>query len=630
MKIAMVSEHASPLAVLGGVDAGGQNVHVAALATEMGRQGAHVTVHTRRDDPHLPQRMRLAPGAVVDHVPAGPARPIPKDELLPHMEAFAADLAAQWREVPPDVVHSHFWMSGHAALMAARELGIPVVHTFHALGVVKRRYQGEADTSPARRIEIEKEVLRRADHVVATCSDEVFELVRLGGARGRLTAIPCGVDLDLFTPDGRRARRRPGHRRIVCVGRLVARKGVGNAISALAMLPDAELVVAGGPPRARLAEDPEARRLRALAEQAGVADRVELRGRTGREDVAALLRSADAVVCVPWYEPFGIVPLEAMACGAPVVASAVGGMIDSVVDGVTGVHVPPRDPERLAEALAALLADPEQRAVYGSAGVERARRRYGWPRIAAATLDVYARVVARPLRRAADGTAAASDARRFALVPRGSDHVATLRAALDELEPDIERLEAWGERLADVLAAGGRLLAVGNGGSAAQAQHLTAELVGRFRTERQPLSAICLHGDTSSLTAIANDYGAEEAFARQVRAHGRPGDVLIALSTSGRSSNVVRAVEAANALGIATWGLTGSEPSPLTDLCDDMLRVRSADPATTQELHLIALHVLCGAVDRELALRAPAAPAAANRHAPARRRSSSLRRKAAR
>jgi len=539
------------------------------------------------------------------------------------MDAFAADLAAQWRENPPDVVHSHFWMSGYAALLAARELGIPVVHTFHALGVVKRRYQGDLDTSPPERIGIERDILRRADHVVATCSDEVFELVRLGGARGRLTAIPCGVDLDLFRPDGRCARRRPGLRRLVCVGRLVARKGVGNAISALAALPDAELVIAGGPPRAQLHADPEARRLRALADEAGVADRVDLRGRMGREDVAALLRSADAVVCVPWYEPFGIVPLEAMACGTPVVASAVGGMIDSVVDGVTGIHVPPRDPERLAEALAPLLADPERRAAYGKAGVERARRRYGWPRIAAATLDVYARVAARPRRRAgADSarSAAADGTRRYALVPSGGEHLASLRDALAELEADVERLEAWGERLADVLAAGGRLLTVGNGGSAAEAQHLTAELVGRFRNERQPLSAICLHGDTSSLTAIANDYGAEEAFARQVRAHGRPGDVLIAFSTSGRSPNVVRAVEAANALGMATWGLTGGAPCPLADLCDDVLRIRSADTATTQELHLVALHVLCGAVDRELALRTPAA-----HNGPARRRRAPLR-----
>jgi type III pantothenate kinase len=285
-------------------------------------------------------------------------------------------------------------------------------------------------------------------------------------------------------------------------------------------------------------------------------------------------------------------------------------MIDTVVDRVTGVHVPPRDPQRLAEALAPLLADPERRAAYGAAGVERARSRFGWPRVAAATLDVYARVTgaARPggvLRRRRAVAASGDDARRFALVPSGAEHLGALRDALDGLAQDIERIEAWGERLADLLAGGGRLLAVGNGGSAAEAQHLTAELVGRFRTERAPLSAICLHGDTSSLTAIADDYGIEEAFARQVRAHGRSGDVLLAFSTSGRSANVLRAVETANELGLTTWALTGGGPSPLADACSDALRLRGADAATTQELHLVALHVLCGAVDRELALREP-------------------------
>jgi glycosyltransferase involved in cell wall biosynthesis/phosphoheptose isomerase len=631
MRIAMVSEHASPLAALGGVDAGGQNVHVAALATAMARQGAEVVVHTRRDDPGPPRRVELAPDVVVDHISAGPAVPLPKDELLPHMDAFAAELAQAWRRDRPDIVHAHFWMSGYAALLAARELRIPVVQTFHALGVVKRRYQGDRDTSPPQRLAIERDVLKRVEHVVATCSDEVFELLRMGGAHARVTVVPCGVDLDLFTPDGRRARRRPGLRRLVCVGRLVERKGVGNAISALAGVPGAELVIAGGPPRERLVEDPEARRLRELAERAGVADWVDLRGRLDREEVAALLRSADAAVCVPWYEPFGIVPLEAMACGRPVVASAVGGMIDTVVDGVTGVHVAPRDPQRLAEALAGLLADPERRAEYGAAGAERARARYGWPRVAAATLDVYARI-ARRRPAAARGRRPAREADRFALVPSGREHVAGLLDALAGLEQDVERLETWGERLAGLLAAGGRLLAVGNGGSAAQAQHLTAELVGRYRTERDPLSAICLHGDTSSLTAIANDYGLEEAFARQVRAHGRPGDVLVALSTSGRSGNVLHAVEAANELGMTTWALTGGGASPLADACDDALRLGGPSAATTQELHLVALHVLCGAVDRELALRAPVARTASSsrRREPSRRAPARLAREAAR
>ncbi|MGI8683242.1 MAG: glycosyltransferase, partial [Mycobacteriales bacterium] len=158
MRIAMVSEHASPLAVLGGVDTGGQNVHVAALAGALARLGHSVTVHTRRDDPDLPRRVQLRPGVTVDQVTAGPAREIPKDELLPYMAAFAADLRAQWESEleRPDVVHAHFWMSGLAALAAARPLHIPVVQTFHALGVVKRRQQGSKDTSPPQRLELER------------------------------------------------------------------------------------------------------------------------------------------------------------------------------------------------------------------------------------------------------------------------------------------------------------------------------------------------------------------------------------------------------------------------------------------------------------------------------------------
>ncbi len=611
MRIAMVSEHASPLATLGGVDAGGQNVHVAALATELARQGATVVVHTRRDDADLPRRVPLAPGVEVDHVDAGPARELPKDELLPLMDAFAADLERQWRRERPDVVHAHFWMSGHAALKAARPLGIPVVQTFHALGVVETPPPGREDTSPPERLAIERAVLHGADRVIATCSDEVFELARLGGDHGRLTVIPCGVDLSLFTPDGPREARRAGFARIACLGRMVERKGVGNAISALAGLPGVELVVAGGPPREALASDPEARRLMALAEEEGVADRVDLRGRLDREQVAALLRSCDAVVCVPWYEPFGIVPLEAMACGVPVVAAAVGGMVDTIVDGVTGVHVPPRDPERLVEALHALLADPARREAYGAAGVVRARERYGWPRVAAATAEVYARLLRRP---SAPGVAPA------AAVPSAREHHGALLEALRELEDDLGRIERWGERLAERLADGARLLAAGNGGSAAEAQHLTAELVGRYQTERRPLSALCLHADTSSLTAIGNDYGAEEAYARQVHAHGRPGDVLVALSTSGRSENVIRAAHAARECGMTTLALTGPAPSPLGDACDDVLRLGGATTATTQELHLVAIHILCGAVDRELALRS-ASEAAERPPGSARRRS---------
>jgi glycosyltransferase involved in cell wall biosynthesis len=406
MRIAMVSEHASPLAVLGGVDAGGQNVHVASLAAALGRLGHEVVVHTRRDDPALPRRVPLARGVAVDHVDAGPPCEVPKDELLPHMGAFAEELRAQWAAEPPDVVHTHFWMSAVAALDAAEGLGIPIAHTFHALGTVKRRHQGVKDTSPPRRLELERHIARSVERIVATCSDEVFELLRIGADRKRITVVPCGVDLSRFTPKGPKEPRRDGVHRLVVACRLVERKGIGNAVSALAELADTELHVAGGPPAEALAADPEARRLRALAAAAGVEDRLVLRGRVGREEMPALLRSADAVVCVPWYEPFGIVPLEAMACGVPVVASAVGGQIDSVVHGVTGVHVPPRDPAALAVALRALLDDPARRAELGAAGARRARQRYGFDRIASATADVYLELLG-TARRARHGRARA-------------------------------------------------------------------------------------------------------------------------------------------------------------------------------------------------------------------------------
>jgi len=183
----------------------------------------------------------------------------------------------------------------------------------------------------------------------------------------------------------------------------------------------------------------------------------------------------------------------------------------------------------------------------------------------------------------------------------GGSHLVALRSALWALEPELDRLDAWGRELALRLRRGGRLLALGNGGSAAEAQHLASELVGRFVDERVPLSAIALCSDSAALTAIANDYGVSEMFARQVRAHGRRGDVLIALSTSGLSPNVLAAVSTARELGLTIWGLTGAGVSPLAERCDDVLGVVGETTATIQEVHLVVIHLLCAAVDRELA-----------------------------
>jgi len=615
----MVSEHASPLAVLGGVDAGGQNVHVAALAGALADRGHEVVVYTRRDDPDLPVRTHLRPGVEVVHVDAGPPCALPKDELPPFMPAFGEALRAAWSgEGRPDVVHAHFWMSGTAAVPAARALGLPVVQTFHALGSVKRRYQGEADTSPAARVPAERALARGVDLVIATCSDEVAELRAAGALPRRVQVVPCGVDTARFTAaspaDDVVGPRRPGCRtRLVAVGRLVERKGVEQAVRALRHLPDAELVVAGGPDAHDLASDPEAVRLQHLAVELGVADRLRMVGRVAPGDLPGVLAASDVLLATPWYEPFGIAVLEAMAAGLPVVASAVGGMLDTVRDGVTGRLVPVDeaghlDPAALADAVRDVVDDPATGARMGAAGREVARQRYDWARVAAATESAYDLVLG-SLRDVAsrdagpDDTAARRPARRRTRPTTRAwlrEHVGELEGVLVALEAQGDRLDRWGRQLVDVVDAGGRLLVAGNGGSAAEAQHLTAELVGRFTGERRPLSALALHAETSTLTAVLDDDGPEEVYARQVEAHGRKGDLLLLLSTSGRSPNVLRAAERARAIGMRVWALTDDAPNPLRDVADEVVAIPGPSTSAVQEGHLMAVHALCVAVEVHL------------------------------
>jgi glycosyltransferase involved in cell wall biosynthesis/phosphoheptose isomerase len=597
MRIAMVSEHASPLAALGGVDAGGQNVHVAALARALGRRGHQVDVYTRRDGAELPERVSLGDGASVVHVPAGPPRPMPKDQLYPLMPRFGRWMAQDWaRRGRPDVVHAHFWMSGLAALQATAGTAVPVAQTFHALGTVKRRHLGAADTSPPQRLDCERHLAGHADLVIATCTDELRELARMEAPAERLTVVPCGVDTDHFTPGHTGRSGRPP--RLLAVGRLVERKGFDTAVRALAQLPGVELVVAGGPPGEELDGDPEARRLLELARELGVDGRVRLVGQVPHAQMPALYRSADVVLSIPWYEPFGITPLEAAACGVPVVGSAVGGLLDTVEDGVTGRLVPPRDPAAVAGAVAGLLGNAEVAARWGKAGRHRAVDRYDWSAVAAATEEQLRRVVrgpaaapppAQPVTSSPDLTSVWLD-----------EHTAQLEEGMRALAGRSELVESWGRRLATVLSGGGRLLAVGNGGSAAEAQHLTGEIVGRFLQDRRPFSAVALCAESASLTAILNDYGVEEVFARQVEAHGRPGDILVVLSTSGRSPNVLAAAKRAHDVGLTVWALTGPEPNPLAGTADEVLAVPAGSTAAVQEVHLVAVHALCAAMDRAL------------------------------
>lgn len=377
MRISMVAEHASPLRA-----DDSRCAHVAALSAALSEQGHAVTVFTRRDSADADDEVRTPDGYRVVQIPAGPADRLSEDELLSHTGRFGDGLRMHWLDSRPDVAHAHYWMSGLATELAARNVGLPVVQTFHELGDI---HQG-----PDCRIRMERLIARGATRVAAASSDEAAELARMGVPRSQTTVVPCGVDLDLFCPDGT-APAKTQQFRLVSVGTLLPEKGFDIEIEALATLHDTELVIAGAPEHDSIAADVEAQRLLGLARAHGVADRVHLLGHVRAERMPALLRSADVVVCAPQREQFGRVSVEAMACGKPVVATAVGGMRDTVVDGVTGILVPPGDPTRLADAVRVLLSDIAHRVGAGIAARDRALARYSWERVATDTARVYAR-----------------------------------------------------------------------------------------------------------------------------------------------------------------------------------------------------------------------------------------------
>jgi D-inositol-3-phosphate glycosyltransferase len=400
LRIALISEHASPLATLGGVDAGGQNIYVLNVAKCLARSGHHVDVLTRRDDATRAAAVDVCPGMRVLHLPAGPAAFVPKERLLRHMPAFAkaAEELLQ-NSVRYDVIHANFFMSGLVGLRLKEIFGVPLAMTFHALGLVRREHQGSDDTFPPMRVDIERCIVRNADRLIAECPQDELDLQRLYGARSsRIATVPCGVDLDEFSPGCKaQARRELGLADdefvVLQLGRMVRRKGVDNVIRALALLGpevNARLLVVGGEsaqpdPQAT----PEIGRLLALAEACGVADRVTFTGQRQRHELGACYRAADVFVTTPWYEPFGITPLEAMASGTPVVGSAVGGIKHSVLDGITGFLVPPHEPAPLAERLRQLHAHPWLGQAMGRSGVRRVRALFTWERVADDLADVY-------------------------------------------------------------------------------------------------------------------------------------------------------------------------------------------------------------------------------------------------
>ena len=419
-RIAMISEHASPVALLGGVDAGGQNVYVDAVSRGIVAHGYDADVFTVRAGPDEPEVRPWAEGVRVITLPAGPAISQAKDALWPHMPAFRDAIVrfgrAEGRRY--DLVHGNFWMSGWVAAELGLRWAVPVVQIFHATGVTKRREQGDADTSPAERIEIEQLVVRTVERLIAQCPAEDEELLREYGARrDQVTLIPSAVDTDRFRPTNRLEARQalgldPAAEIIVYVGRVIPRKDIRNVVQALARLNQRRrsrgdercptlIVVGGESERPDPAATPEIGVLRALAAELGVARQVRFAGRRQPDELHRWYSAADVAVTTPWYEPFGLTPLEAMACGAPVIGSQVGGIGFTIADGETGFLVPPRDPDALAARLETLLANAALRDRFGEAGRARVVRSFTWPRVAARTAELYGSLLTRPDRVAA-------------------------------------------------------------------------------------------------------------------------------------------------------------------------------------------------------------------------------------
>ncbi|MGI5373775.1 D-inositol-3-phosphate glycosyltransferase [Streptomyces sp. CA-251387] len=408
-RVAMLSVHTSPLHQPGTGDAGGMNVYVVELAKRLATLGIEVEIFTRATSAALPPSVELAPGVLVRHVTAGPYEGIAKEDLPAQLCAFAHGVTQAWAGRQPghyDLVHSHYWLSGHVGRLAAERWGVPLVHAMHTLAKVKNASLAEGDTSePAARVVGESQVVRAADRLIANTQKEAEELLRHYDAdTGRVAVVHPGVNLERFRPGARgvQAGRAVARSRLglpqdalipLFVGRVQPLKAPDVLLRAVARLLQERprlrerivVPVVGGPSGSGLAE-PEG--LRKLAARLGISDVVLFRPPVGQDRLADWYRAASVLVMPSHSESFGLVAVEAQACGTPVIAAEVGGLPVAVRDGVSGVLVPGHDPADYARVLAGFADDPARSARMSEAAVRHARS-FGWARAAAATADVY-------------------------------------------------------------------------------------------------------------------------------------------------------------------------------------------------------------------------------------------------
>jgi D-inositol-3-phosphate glycosyltransferase len=405
-RIALISEHASPLASLGGVDTGGQNVYVAQLAKHIAAQGYEVDVFTRKDNEELKDVVSWVPGVRVINVNAGPAKNIIKEELLQYMDEFKDSMVAFIIEqhLHYSLIHANFFMSAYVAMGIKKELDIPFIVTFHALGHVRRIHQAGEDKFPAERLLIERQAVQEADHIIAECPQDMEDLITYYNApENKISIIPCGFSSKEFYPVGKATSRRilglPQDEHIILqLGRMVPRKGVDNVIRALSNLKNTKkpvnLLIVGGESE-NLNEDdcPEFARLMSVAREHNVVDSIIFTGRKDRHLLKFYYSAADLFITTPWYEPFGITPLEAMACGTPVIGANVGGIKYSVLDGETGLLVNPHDPEMLADKISKVIDNDTLLNRMGESAIYRVNTHFTWAKVAAKVINLYAMLI---------------------------------------------------------------------------------------------------------------------------------------------------------------------------------------------------------------------------------------------
>jgi D-inositol-3-phosphate glycosyltransferase len=406
LRIAMLSYHTCPLATLGGKDTGGMNVYVRELTRQLGKMGIHVDVFTRSQDEHVPHVLHdLGYGNRVVHVPAGPETPLPKKELAEYIPQFVRGVDAFAREkgIRYDIIHSHYWMSGMAAAsLSDLWAGTPIIHMFHTLGEMKNRIaRTEAEREGEYRLNGERQVLRRVDRVVVATLAELTQLRFLYKAEAsKMVVIPPGVDLGHFYPIPSDEAKlyvgiKPEDRMVLFVGRIEPLKGVDTLIHAMCciQLRDASrpvhLAIIGGDPSAsREKMTAEMKRLQALCDELALGQTVVFLGKRDQDKLPYFYSAAEVLVMPSHYESFGMVALEAMACGTPVIASEVGGLAYLVRDGETGFTIPAEEPDTLCEKLTWLLNDRELHERMSGRAAKYAQD-YAWEKIAAQIVQAY-------------------------------------------------------------------------------------------------------------------------------------------------------------------------------------------------------------------------------------------------